>query len=60
MGGNHILSTDIGSKSFTDWFIKYYCGSFFLSGINLSTFHPLKPVIYKTDNTPKILFHRSK
>ena len=42
MGENHILSPYTERKFLTDWFIKYYYGSFFLYGMNLSIFLPLK------------------
>ena len=51
MEGNHILSSDIWSIVFTDWFIKCYNGCiFFLYTLNLSIFLPLKPAIFGIAN----------
>ena len=59
MGGNHILSPDIGEK-YSDWFMKCYYGCIFLSGINLSVFLSLNLAIYRIGSAQNIPWPRCK
>ena len=60
MGRNHILGLDIGRNFLLIGLSNIMMVVFFLSGINLSIFLPLNPVIYRIGNTPNILCPRCK